>query len=125
MGGGMGKNLHRCQYDLGDCFFVDAARKETLSNICTNQNHFARRMKIVLEILLIVFAFVNLLLAYRASFRLHQPTTLISWIIKVMASGLSPILFLVGIEIALFGLLLNSIPATTIGGLSALIFLIH
>jgi hypothetical protein len=82
-------------------------------------------MKLALKILLILFASINLLLVWRALFKLHQPTTVFFWIIKVLISAVSPFLFLAGLVIIFFGLRLHSVPAIALGGLSALVFLIH
>lgn len=82
-------------------------------------------MKTILEIIVIFIASLNLVLTRFALFRLYQPTTLFSWLIKVLASGLSPILFLVGISTVFFGWILSSTPSVAIGGLSSLLYLIH
>jgi acetyl esterase/lipase len=82
-------------------------------------------MKITWEIILIFFGVVNLLLTRFTLFRLHQPTTFVSWILKVLVSGLSPILFLAGLVVAFLGWILYSIPATVIGVLSSFIYLTH
>jgi acetyl esterase/lipase len=82
-------------------------------------------MKFALEILILFLASINLVLTRFALIRLHQPTTLFLWIIKVLVSALSPILFLVGILAAILGWLLSSWPIVVIGGLSALLYLNH
>lgn len=82
-------------------------------------------MKTVLEIFIISLATFNLLLTRFALFGLRQPTTLFMWLIKVFVSAISPILFLIGVLSAMTGWFLNSLPAITIGSLSALFYLIH
>ncbi len=82
-------------------------------------------MNQVFQILFIFLASVNLLLTWPALIGLHQPTTLPWWLLKVFISAVSPLLFVAGIIIAILGLIVNSIPAALIGGLSALLFLIH
>jgi acetyl esterase/lipase len=82
-------------------------------------------VKLFLEILIIFLASVNLVLSRFATFRLHQPTSLMFWAIKVFVSAISPILFLAGVAFAISGWLLNSIPAIAIGGISALLYLFH
>ena len=78
-----------------------------------------------LEILIILFASINLLLARFALIRLHQPTTVPLWLIKVFMSAISPILFLFGLSIVIVGLLNNSLPAIVIGSCSSLLYLLH
>jgi acetyl esterase/lipase len=82
-------------------------------------------MKLFLEIFLILIASVNLLLTWLALFRLHQPTTLFAWAMKVFTSAISPLLLLAGLMVAVFGFILNSLPAMAMGSCSALLFLIH
>ena len=82
-------------------------------------------MKIALQILFIFFATINMVLAYVALFKLHQPTTVPFWAMKVMTSGLAPFLFLLGLLIAISGQLLSSRLVITMGSCSALLFLIH
>jgi acetyl esterase/lipase len=82
-------------------------------------------MNSILQILIIFLASVNLLMTWVALFRLRQPTTLVLWLLKVFISAISPILFLAGLGTAILGLVLNSVPASAIGSLSALLFLIH
>jgi acetyl esterase/lipase len=82
-------------------------------------------MKIALKILLLFFASINLLLAWRALFRLHQPTTVIFWIFKVVISAVSPFLFLSALIILFFGLRLHSTATIILAGLSALLFMVH
>jgi acetyl esterase/lipase len=82
-------------------------------------------IKLIIQILIIFLASVNLLMTRFALFRLHQPTSLMFWAIKVFVSAISPILFVAGIVLAISGLLLNSIPAIVIGGTSALLYLFH
>jgi len=82
-------------------------------------------IKYIVLIVVISLASVNLLLARFALLRLHQPTSLALWATKVFVSALSPILFVIGILFAVSGLLLNSIPATILGSLSALFYLMH
>jgi acetyl esterase/lipase len=82
-------------------------------------------MILILQIIIIFLASANLLLSRFAIFRLRQPTSLMFWMIKVLVSAISPILFLAGIFSAISGLLLNSIPALVIGSISALLYLFH
>ena len=82
-------------------------------------------MKLFFEILIIFLASVNLLFTWPALRGLHQPTTLPLWGLKVFVSGLSPILFLAGLLFAILGFIITSIHAMLIGGLSAILFLIH
>lgn len=82
-------------------------------------------MKTTLELVIIFIASLNLLLSRFALLRIHQPTTLLMWMIKVVTSALSPILFLIGIVSALFGWILNFTPLMVIGGLGAVFYLIH
>src|SRR5215204_5680173 len=82
-------------------------------------------MKLILEVVVIVFASFNLLLSWFVVFRLHQPTTIFNWMIKVFISAFSPILFLVGLLSFIIGLILNSVPAMAIGSLSSLPYLIY
>jgi acetyl esterase/lipase len=82
-------------------------------------------LRLITQILVIFLASINLLMTRFALVRLHQPTSLIFWIIKVFVSALSPILFLAGTVLAIAGLLLNSILATIIGSISALLYLFH
>ena len=83
------------------------------------------QMKTFLEIIIIFFAVINLLMTRFALMRLHQPTTLSLWVIKVFISALSPILFLIGIITAILGLILNSFAVIAIGSCSASLYLIH
>ncbi len=57
--------------------------------------------------------------------RLRQPTTVPVWMVKVFVSALSPILFIVGVLTAYFGIVLESWLAITIGSCSVLLYLIH
>ena len=82
-------------------------------------------MKLFLEIVVIFLASVNLLLTWPAIIGLHQPTTLPLWIIKVFTSAVSPILLIAGLIFAMLGLIIPSIPAVALGGLSALLYFIH
>lgn len=82
-------------------------------------------MKLLLQILLIFLASVNLLMTRFALWRLHQPTLLAIWTVKVFVSALSPILFIAGILTAVSGWALHSITAIILGSLSALLYLIH
>ncbi|MFC0775082.1 alpha/beta hydrolase fold domain-containing protein [Terrimonas alba] len=82
-------------------------------------------MQLILQILVILLASINLLMIRFALFRLHQPTTLFLWLIKVFVSALSPVLFFVGIIVAISGLILNSWLAIAFGSCSALLYLIH
>lgn len=82
-------------------------------------------MKMILEIILLLIGSLNLLLTRFALFRIHQPTTLPMWLIKVFVSALSPILFLVGICVSFFGWMLEFIPSILIGGLSSFLYLLH
>jgi acetyl esterase/lipase len=82
-------------------------------------------MKTVAEAVLIILTCINLLLTRLALFRLHQPTTPVLWIAKVFISALSPILLLTGLLSAFLGVMISSWPTMIIGGLSALLYLIH
>src|ERR1051325_9977176 len=82
-------------------------------------------MKLILQIFIIFFASLNLLLTRFVLFPLHQPTTLVNWIIKVFVCALSPILFLVGLLTAILGIFINSLPVIIIGSLSALFYLVY
>lgn len=82
-------------------------------------------MKTIAEILIIVLACFNLLLTWFVLFRLHQPTTLFLWIIKVLICALSPTLFLAGIVFAILGFVMDSPSVVLIGGLSSLIYLVY
>jgi acetyl esterase/lipase len=82
-------------------------------------------IKLVILILVILAASVVLLLGGFALFRLRQPTSLMSWMIKVFASAFSPIFFLAAIIFAVSGLLLNSMPVMVIGIISTLLYLFH
>lgn len=82
-------------------------------------------MKFFFEILIIFLASVNLLFTWPALHGLRQPTTLPLWGLKVFVSALSPILFLAGLLFAILGFIIPSMPAMLIGGLSAILFLIH
>lgn len=82
-------------------------------------------MVLLLQIIIIVLASINLLLSGFAIIGLRQPTSLMLWMVKIMVSALSPILFLVGVFAAILGLLLNSIPAIILGCISALVYLYH
>lgn len=79
-------------------------------------------MKLILEIFVIVLATVNLLLTWFVLFRLHQPTTVFLWLVKAFVSAIAPLLFLVGLLCAIFGLLLNSVSAILAGSLSAFFY---
>jgi acetyl esterase/lipase len=78
-----------------------------------------------LEIIVIVIASLNLLLAYFVIFSLNQPASVAMWMLKVVVCGLSSVLFLTGILIAIAGSLLNFMPAMFLGFLSALPYLIY
>jgi hypothetical protein len=82
-------------------------------------------MKTFSEILVIFLASVNLLLTWPALIGLKQPTTLPLWMIRVFTSALSPLLFLFGLTMGIFGFVISSLPAILIGSCSALLFLIH
>lgn len=82
-------------------------------------------MKLIFQLIVIFLASVNLLMTRFILFRLQQPTSLMFWVIKVFISAISPILLLAGLLLAVFGLLLNSIPAMVIGSISALLYLFH
>ena len=82
-------------------------------------------MKTLLSILVILLASVSLLMTRFALVRLRQPTTPAVWMVKVFISALAPILFMVGVLTASFGIVLNSWPAIAIGSCSALLYLIH
>ena len=60
-----------------------------------------------------------------ALIRLRQPATPAVWMVKVFISALSPILFMVGVLTAFFGMVLNLWPAIAMGSCSALLYLIH
>jgi acetyl esterase/lipase len=79
----------------------------------------------ILQIFLIFVASINLLMTWLVLFRLRQPTTLFLWMIKVLTSAISPILFLLGLLITAFGFALSSQPAIVLGSLGALIYLMH
>lgn len=82
-------------------------------------------MKLIPQILIIFLASLNLLLSWFVLFRLHQPTTLFNWVIKVFVCALSPVLFLIGLLTAILGWGLSSVPAMAIGSISALPYLIY
>jgi hypothetical protein len=82
-------------------------------------------MKLAAEIIIILFGTLNLILTRFALMRLHQPTTLPVWGIKVFASALSPVLFLVGLVTIISGMFLDSIAAITIGTIGTVSYLIH
>src|SRR5688572_10660080 len=82
-------------------------------------------MKTAFEIILVCLAAVNLVFSRFAFFRLRQPATPFRWIIKVFASALSPVLFLIGLLTALSGLILHSFLLTIFGGMGALVYLTH
>lgn len=82
-------------------------------------------MKLILLIIVIFSASVNLLMTRFVLFRIHQPTTLALWGVKVFVSAISPFLFLAGLILAGIGLGLNSLPAIAIGSFSAFLFFIH
>ncbi len=82
-------------------------------------------MHVLLTILATFLASLNLLLAGLAFYRLRQPTTVPPWMMKVFISGLSPVLFLVGLIATSLGLALGYVPVIVIGGFSAILFLIH
>lgn len=82
-------------------------------------------MLLLLQIIITVLAFINLLLSGFAIVGLRQPTSLILWMVKIMVSALSPILFLVGALAAILGILTGSMPAILLGGISSLVYLIH
>ncbi len=77
------------------------------------------------EILIILSASANLLLTRFALIGLRQPTTIPFWLIKVFTSAVSPILFLVGILITVFGLFYGSMISIVMGSLSSLLYLLH
>lgn len=79
----------------------------------------------ILPIIAIFLASINLLLTLPALFRLRQPTSLAVWGMKVGISAGSPVLFLSGLLIALFGWALGSPLAIMLGGCSAVLFLCH
>ena len=78
-----------------------------------------------LEILIISFASINLLLTRFVLIGLRQPTTVPFWMIKVFTSAISPLLFLIGILIVVFGLVYNSLLSIVIGSCSSLFYLLH
>ncbi|HET9825824.1 MAG TPA: hypothetical protein VFP87_10850, partial [Chitinophagaceae bacterium] len=82
-------------------------------------------MRTLLEIVIIVVASSNLLMARFVLFRIKQPTTLFRWLIKVFTSAVAPFLFLLGLTAAVLGYVLDSMPAIIIGECSALLFLVH
>lgn len=77
------------------------------------------------EILFIAIGTILLALARFALLRLHQPTTLLLWMIKVFVSALSPLLFLVGLLIAVSGMFFHSPVVFVMGTIGALLYLIH
>lgn len=82
-------------------------------------------MIIILEIIVLLLASVNLLLTRFALFRIHQPTTLSVWMIKVFVSALSPVLLLIGVVTVFLGWLLNFSPAIVVVGPSSFFYFIH
>jgi len=79
----------------------------------------------VLEIIIASFGVTNLVLTWFVIFPLHQPTTVLNWIVKVTICGLSPVLFLLGIATLATGSVLNSVPVMVAGGLSAALYLMY
>jgi len=82
-------------------------------------------MNSLLQFLEIFLGSVSLLMTRFALFRLHQPTSLPMWLIKVFISALSPVLFLISMIIALAGYISGSLPAFVLGCTAALLYLIH
>lgn len=78
-----------------------------------------------MKILILFLVSINLLMTRFALLRLHQPTTLALWAIKVFIAALSPILCLIGTIGAIFGFALHSSSIIAIGISSALLFLIN
>jgi acetyl esterase/lipase len=82
-------------------------------------------MKLILQVVVIFLASVNLVLTGLVWFGLRQPTTLFLWIIRVVTSAISPLLFLLGLLTTVFGIALNSLPAIVLGSFSAILYLVH
>lgn len=82
-------------------------------------------MNLFWEIVWTVLASLQLVMARFAVLPLKQPTTPLVWMIKVFTSALSPLLFLLGLLIAVAGWVFEEIPVLLIGGCSAVLYLMH
>lgn len=82
-------------------------------------------MRSALEISLILVGTIHLASTRFALMSLHQPTSLLLWFIKVVVSAVSPVLFLVGLLLAIAGMIIHSTVVFVMGAIGALLYLIH
>lgn len=78
-----------------------------------------------MEVLLILLASANLLMARFALISLTQPTTLPLWLVKVFTSAVSPVLLLIGIATAAGAMVAGSTVALVIAIVSIVLYAIH
>ncbi len=79
----------------------------------------------MLQIILVVFATVNLLLTALVLFPLRQPSNFALWLTKVFISAMSPFLALLGLLLAVTGWLLQAWSILFLGTVAALIYFFH
>lgn len=81
--------------------------------------------KPIVQTLIVALASINLLMTLLVLVRLRQPISMVFWVFKVLVSALSPLLLVFGLLIATLGIIIDQIALLVLGGISALLYLIH
>jgi hypothetical protein len=81
-------------------------------------------IKLIFQILATVLGGLAALMSIPVFLRLHWPAPIL-WIIKLLASALSPLLFLIGVLSIIVGIITGSVYISLIGIYVALFFFVH